>query len=139
MLGGIGALVLLVASSGCVGYIKSNLQYAPTRSELRTKAGVVARFGDPRRKTTSPDGLEAWYYLLTARDMPAVGPGMKGFNAVYLGVIPIWWHTTPDENVKVLFSGDEVRAVLILWNRKSGFLCGVVGGIHGVSTTCGSL
>ena len=131
-------LLLLVCSvSGCVGVLTSDLQYVQAKSELKTKASVLERFGEPRRKTQ--DGaLEVWHYLLTQRGVSDRALTTQGLSAVFLGILPLWWRSRADENTQFTFRGDDLLSVAELREKGGGFVCGVVL-LHGINTTCGTI
>jgi hypothetical protein len=120
-----GALGVVVAlgTGGCVGLVRTSLDWAPVSIELRTKAEVLARFGEPRRRARE-DGRETWYY-----DLGATGPSgqqlaTEGATILYLLVAPLWWRDRVDANVRFAFDGDAVASTAGLMAAEHGFFCG---------------
>lgn len=133
-------LLLLLLLSGCVGFVKSNPKYIEVKTEFKTKDQVRAALGDPRRITQEGE-MEVWHYLLTKPISKDVDEPLAhgGFMASLI-VIPIWWTTKLDENVRVTFQGENVSGVSQLKDKGGGFMCNAVGmhpygdaGCHGIS------
>jgi hypothetical protein len=122
--------LVIAALGGCVGAMRSHLEWVAVAPEARTKAEVVARFGEPIRKTQE-GGRDVWYYLLSTTSLaPGRAPVTAAPNSVFALMIPVWWMTRPDENARFVFDGDTVASAAELTRTASGFYCGlnVAGG-----------
>jgi hypothetical protein len=117
-------VAVALATGGCVGLVRTSLDWAPVSIELRTKAEVLARFGEPRRRARE-DGRETWYY-----DLGATGPSgqqlaTEGATILYTPVGPLWWRDRADANVRFAFDGDAVASTAGLMAAERGFFCGL--------------
>lgn len=120
------AVFLVIAGlGGCVGAMRSHLDWVVVAPETRTKAEVVARFGEPLRKTQE-GGRDVWYYLLSATGLAAGRrPLTAAPNSLFALGIPVWWTTRPDENARFVFDGDTVASAAELTRTTRGFYCGL--------------
>ncbi len=126
---------------GCVGYVKSDLQYVERRIELniektgplRTKAEVEAKFGKPLRAEQDKE-VEIWYYLIDRKGAGGETPIKEGGGVIFLVLVPVPWTTKVEDNIKFLFRGQELVQMFELVDKASGFVCGVGG--HPYGTGC---
>jgi hypothetical protein len=119
---GLGALVLL-ALGGCVGLVRNRLEWVPVTSAATTRAEVLGRFGAPRR-TAHEAGREVWYYHLSGPGPSGQWPATEAATIAYVGLVPVWWRTRPDDNVRFAFDGERVAGAGELRPRERGFYCG---------------
>jgi hypothetical protein len=120
-----GLAALLVAGlSGCVGVVRRQLDWVGVTSEIRTRAEVLARFGEPRRRTHEA-GREVWYYHLLEPGPSGRRPATEGATIVYALLAPLWWRTQPDDNATFAFDGDALAEARELRTTEGGFFCGV--------------
>lgn len=129
--------VLVVAFGGCVGVVRSRLDWVDVTSEARTKAEIRARFGEPRRAETDA-GRDVWYYDLVEPGPSGRRPATEGSTIVFALVTPIWWRTVPADNVRFTFEGDDVVAAAQLDVSQRGFFCGM-NLVHGQIFLCGPM
>jgi hypothetical protein len=118
------AMLLVMGSSGCVGVVRNELDWVGVTSEARTKAEVLARFGEPRRRAHEA-GREVWYYHLLEPGPSGRRPATEGATIVYALLAPMWWRAHPDDNVSLTFDGDTVVEARELRITEGGFFCGV--------------
>ena len=124
MTGCIGVLgFVMLAAGGCVGVVRTSLDWAPVSTELKTKADVSGRFGEPRRRAQE-DGRETWYYDLGATDSSGQPLATEGATILYLLVAPLWWRDPADANVRFAFDGDAVVSSARLMATEHGVFCG---------------
>jgi hypothetical protein len=120
-----GLATLLAATlGGCVGLVRTQLDWATVRSEVTTKAEVLARFGEPRRQVLEA-GRDVWYYHLLEPGPSGRRPATEGATIVYALLAPLWWRAQPDDNARFAFDGDAVAEARELQTTESGFFCGV--------------
>jgi hypothetical protein len=128
---GVIAVVLVMAAlGGCVGAMRSHLDWVTVAPETRTKAEVMGRFGEPLRKTQE-GGRDVWYYRLSTTGLaPGRAPVTAAPNSVFALILPVWWITRPEENTRFVFDGDTVASAAELTRTTRGFYCGlnVTGG-----------
>jgi hypothetical protein len=118
------ASLLAVGLNGCVGLVRTQLDWVGVTSETRTKTEVLARFGEPRRRTHEA-GREVWYYHLLEPGPSGRRPATEGATIVYALLAPMWWRTQPDDNVAFAFDGDALAEARELRTAEGGFFCGV--------------
>jgi hypothetical protein len=120
-----GVAALLAATlSGCVGLVRTQLDWVAVRSQVTTRAEVLARFGEPRRRAHEA-GREVWYYHLLEPGPSGRRPATEGATIVYALLAPLWWRTQPDDNATFAFDGDAVADARELRITEGGFFCGV--------------
>lgn len=118
---------------GCVGYIRETADYAKVQVDLPTKSAVFERFGEPVRKATEGD-QEVWYYML--KNSGTSGKSVQeSRTGVMLVVVPLWHITRYEDNVKFIFSGENLVQAYERVSSGSGFICGIQAA-HGVSPIC---
>jgi hypothetical protein len=115
---------VVVGLAGCVGVVRTRLDWVDVTSEAMTKAEVRAKFGEPRR-TTREAGRDIWYYDLAEPGPSGQRPATEGSTVVFALITPIWWRTRPEDNVRFAFEGDTLVAAAQLSATESGFYCGV--------------
>jgi hypothetical protein len=129
--------LLVVGLGGCVGLIRTRYDWVEVTSEVRTRAEVLARFGEPRRKVHEADG-DVWYYRLSGTAPSGRRPVTEGYTVLYAVIAPVWWLTRPDDNVRFGFDGDDVSHSGEVESTEHGFFCGVAL-VHRVLFTCGPM
>lgn len=117
-------LALVLAASGCVGLVRTRLDWVAVVGEVRTRAQVLARFGEPLRKTQEA-GRDVWYYTLSGVPLDGRSPASEGSTVLYLLITPVWWRTHPEANARFSFQGDEVADAAMLTPTEDGFFCGL--------------
>ena len=132
----LGAL-LAMGLGGCIGLVRTHFDWVGVTSEIKTKAEVLARFGEPRRRAHEA-GRDVWYYHLAEAGPSGQRPATEGSTVVFAIVAPMWWRTRPDDNAKFAFDGDAVAGADELRATESGFFCGV-NLAHGQLFTCGPM
>jgi hypothetical protein len=118
------AALLAAALGGCVGLVRTRLDWVAVSSEVTTKAEVLARFGEPRRRALEA-GRDVWYYHLFDPGPSGRRPATEGVTIVYAVLAPLWWRAQPDDNAKLAFDGDTVADARELRTAEGGFFCGV--------------
>ena len=118
------AALLVVVLGGCVGLVRTQLDWGAVPSEVTTKAEVLARFGEPRRRAHE-DGREVWYYRLLEPGPSGRQPATEGTTIVYALLAPLWWRAESDDNATFVFAGDAVAEARELQATDGGFFCGV--------------
>ena len=129
--------VIAVALGGCVGVVRTRLDWVDVASEARTKAEVRARFGEPHRAVVEA-GRDVWYYDLSEPGPSGRRPPTEGSTVVFALLTPIWWRTEADVNVRFTFEGEAVVAAAQLDAVESGFFCGA-NLVHGQLFVCGRM
>jgi len=117
------AVLLAIGLGGCVGLVRTRLDWAPVTSDVRTRTEVLARFGEPLRKAQE-GAREVWYYALSGAPRAGWRPATEGSTILYALVTPVWWRTRPDENARFAFDGDALAAAAELRASEAGFFCG---------------
>jgi hypothetical protein len=118
------AALLATALGGCVGLVRTQLDWVAVRSEVTTRADVLARFGEPRRRVIEA-GRDVWYYHLFEPGPSGRRPATEGATIVYALLAPLWWRAQPDDNARFTFDGDAVAEARELRTTEGGFFCGV--------------
>jgi hypothetical protein len=118
------AALVAAALGGCVGLVRTQLDWVTVRSEVTTKADVLARFGEPRRRMFEA-GRDVWYYHLFEPGPSGRRPATEGATIVYALLAPLWWRAQPDDNTRFAFDGDTVAEARELRTTEGGFFCGV--------------
>jgi hypothetical protein len=116
--------LLAIGLGGCVGLVRSHLDWVAVGSGDTTKAEVLTRFGEPRRRAREA-GRDVWYYHLLDAGPSGQRPATEGATIVYAFVVPVWWRTLPDDNTRFRFDGDTVADASELRVAEWGFFCGV--------------
>jgi hypothetical protein len=117
-------LLVVLGAGGCVGLVRTRLDWAEVAGDVRTRAQVLARFGEPRHRAQE-DGRDVWYYTLSGVTLAGRSPASEGATVLYLLITPVWWRTHPDANVRFIFQGEDVADAAMLTAREDGFFCGV--------------
>lgn len=118
---------------GCVGVVTAKLEYTEVKTDLRAKEQVIAKFGQPLRTVREGD-IDAWYYLLghgPSGNRPADDNG----GIAFFVIIPLWWQSKVDENVKFIFRDDSLVGVYELVDKGGGFVCSLMNA-HPVQAGC---
>ena len=118
------ASLLAVGLNGCVGLVRTQLDWVGVASEVTTKAEVLARFGEPRRRAHEA-GRDVWYYYLLEPGPSGRRPATEGATIVYALLAPVWWRAQPDDNAAFAFDGDALAEARELRTTEGGFFCGV--------------
>jgi hypothetical protein len=122
--GGLAAMLVL-ALHGCVGVVRTRLDWVQLpMDDMRTKAQVRARFGDPVRTEGEAAG-EVWYYALSGATLGDARPATEAATILYLLITPVWWRTHPGANARFRFDGDAVAEAATLTATERGFFCGL--------------
>jgi hypothetical protein len=118
------AALLATTLGGCVGLVRTQLDWVSVRSQITTKTEVLARFGEPRRRVIE-GGRDVWYYQLVEPGPSGRRPATEGATIVYALLAPLWWRDEPDDNARFAFDGDTLAEARELRSTEGGFFCGV--------------
>lgn len=117
-------ILLALGLGGCVGLVRTRLDWMPVTGDVRSKAEVLARYGEPLRRERQDD-REVWYYALSGAQLGGRRPATEGSTVLYLVVTPVWWRTHPAANARFGFDGERVVEVAVLTASEHGFFCGL--------------
>lgn len=128
-----GWLALIGLLSGCVGLRLSSADYEQIDINLESRAEVERSLGSPLRREQQ-GGSETWFYRFEHAGL-AGSPVRSTMSGVALG-IPAWSRSVVDDNVRIVFEGEQLRSVHERVERTSTTGCGFVG--HGGRVVCSS-
>ena len=132
-------LFFLFILPGCIGYSHESAEYKDMTINFKTKGDALESIGKPL-KVESEDDYETWYYLLdrnttwyslqqsngnvTAPIPKSALPPVTGSTTWVMLIIPIPWTTMYDENLKLLFKGEDLMSVSKRVTKRTAFWCG---------------
>lgn len=121
----VGTVVVLCLNflTSCVSYIHETAEYRDIPTNLRSKSDILESYGKPL-KVDSEDGLDVWYYL-RRRDVAIPSPVQESSNAVLIFVIPMWWHTRYEDNLKFFLNDKFLMRASERKREVEIFYCGL--------------
>lgn len=128
-------LAVISCTSGCVGIVVPDADYAKIGVSLRNKQEVQAALGEPAKRETS-GGTETWFYQLYY-SKGLTGNGVKdSFFGLFIVLIPIMHTTEYDYSAKFVFHDDQLAAAFERPDTSHGFICGLFPMHAGFEPVC---
>lgn len=130
-------LAVVSCTSGCVGIVVPNGDYAEIGVSLRNKAEARAALGEPARREEAGGG-ETWYYRRSYLEGLAGNGVTETTSALFMLLLPLWYTTEYDANAKLVFHGDSLHAAFERQEIEHGFVCGLYLA-HGINPVCDTM